>query len=69
VDGLREEWGGTVAIVQVNVHRPENRDLLNRLGVRFTPTFVLYDGAGQEAWRAAGVLDSAALRAAVQALS
>jgi thioredoxin-like negative regulator of GroEL len=67
VNGLREEWDDSVAIVQINIHRRANRDLVDRLGVRFTPTFVLFDD-GREVWRATGVPDAAAVRAQVEAL-
>jgi thioredoxin-related protein len=59
VDGLAEEWDGRVQVVRVNVHEPANRPLLARLGFRVTPTFILFDRDGQEAWRTSGIINPA----------
>lgn len=62
VNGLRSELGDKVRIVQIDVHRKENRPLIERIGFRFTPTFVLYDEDGQEIWRASGGLNADEVR-------
>ena len=62
VNGLRSEWGGEVRVVQIDVHRKENRSLIERIGFRFTPTFVLYDEDGEEVWRASGALNADEVR-------
>ena len=58
VNGLEEEWGDQVLVVQVDIHARENQTLLSRLDVQFTPTFVLYDLKGQEVWRSVGAIDA-----------
>ena len=62
VNGLRSEWGDDVQVIQIDLHRKENRSLIDRIGFRFTPTFVLYDESGQEVWRASGGLNAAEVR-------
>jgi hypothetical protein len=57
VDRLAQEWNGRVQVVRVNVHDPASRPLLTRLGFRFTPTYILLDTNGREAWRTSGVLN------------
>jgi thiol-disulfide isomerase/thioredoxin len=58
VNGLEEEWGDQVIVVQVDIHARENQTLLSNLDVQFTPTFVLYDLKGQEVWRSVGAIDA-----------
>ena len=62
VNGLQSEWGDDVQVIQIDVHRKENRSLIERIGFRFTPTFVLYDDSGQEIWRASGGLNATEVR-------
>jgi len=41
----------------LNVQDPAAKPLLNELGFRYTPTFILFDGAGNEVWRATGSIN------------
>ena len=67
MDGLETEWGGAVRVVRLNVHDAGAAPLLQQLNFRFTPTFILFDNAGNEVWRAVGSLapDEANQEAAV----
>ncbi|MCB9445870.1 MAG: thioredoxin family protein [Ardenticatenaceae bacterium] len=56
VDGLEVEWGDAVQVVRLNIHDAAAANLLQQLGFRFTPTFILFDKSGNEVWRAVGVL-------------
>ena len=47
VVNLGEQYDGQVKIVRLNVDHAESRDALRRYGVRATPTFVLFDEAGE----------------------
>ena len=58
VNGLKEEWAGSVQVVQVNINDRESRALTERLDAQFTPTFILFDAAGQEVWRTVGQIDA-----------
>lgn len=66
VNGLEEEWGDQVLVVQVDIHASENQTLLSSLNVQFTPTFVLYDLKGQEVWRSVGAIDAVEAREKVE---
>ncbi|NJN97598.1 MAG: hypothetical protein HC875_27730 [Anaerolineales bacterium] len=44
---LGQEFAGKVKIVRLNVDHAESREALRRYGVRGTPSFVLFDAAGQ----------------------
>jgi thioredoxin-related protein len=68
VNGLQEEWGEQVLILQVNVNHKESRSLVEEFGGQFTPTFVLFDATGQEVWRATGRLDPSEARLQAGAL-
>lgn len=68
VNGLEKEWAGTVRVVQVNIQNNESRALVDRLDARFTPTFVLFDAAGEEVWRAVGTINADEVRRQVQTL-
>ena len=57
MDGLEQEWNGEVEIMRLNVQSAEIRPLLQELNFRYTPTFILFDGTGQEIWRTSGSLD------------
>jgi thiol-disulfide isomerase/thioredoxin len=69
VDGLAEEWGDKVSVHEVDYHLKGNKPLVERLSVRFTPTFVLLDKEGVEVWRQVGQIDVAAAREKVDQLS
>jgi hypothetical protein len=62
VDGLEEELHGSVDFVRLDVATEVGRTLGQRWGLRLTPSFVLFDGAGIEAWRQVGVPDAGAVR-------
>ena len=68
MNGLQEEWGEQVLVLQVNVNHKESRSLVEEFGGQFTPTFVLFDAAGQEVWRATGRLDPVEARLQASAL-
>ena len=68
MDGLEAEWDGRVQVVRLNVHDLAARPLITRLGYRFTPTYILFDGDGREVWRTYGVINAAEARRRVEAL-
>ncbi len=69
VNGLEREWAGSVQVVQVNIQVGANQALIERLGARFTPTFVLFDAGGEEVWRSVGAIAPDEVRAQVEALA
>ena len=57
VDGLEAEWDGEVEVLRLNVQGDGVRPFLQDLNFRYTPTFILFDGSGNEIWRTNGSLD------------
>ena len=62
MNGLREEWGEQLLILQVNTNLNKNRTLVEEFEGQFTPTFILFDEAGQEVWLHTGPLNPAEAR-------
>lgn len=63
VDRVAADFRGKVRVVKVDIHTPPGRLLWDRFGVRFTPTFVFLDAAGQETHRRTGVPGAEELQA------
>jgi thiol-disulfide isomerase/thioredoxin len=69
VDGLEEELAGSLLVLQLNIHDEDLRDEINRLNIRFTPTFILLDREGTEQWRQEGLLDVDEIRRQLASIS
>jgi hypothetical protein len=65
VDGLEREMAGRLEVIRLDLDTPAGRELGRRWSLRFTPSFILFDAAGREAWRGTGRLDPAEVRRAV----
>lgn len=63
VDGLEAEWDGDVEVLRLNVQGEGVRPLLQDLNFRYTPTFILFDGSGNEIWRTNGALNPQVVKA------
>lgn len=63
VDRLESETTGRLNVIRENVLAAPGSELAAELGVRFTPTFILFDAAGFEIWRSVGSLDPSAIKA------
>jgi thioredoxin-related protein len=57
VDRLEERESGRLQVVRINVQDPSGRELGERFGMVFTPTFILFDTHGAEVWRTVGMPD------------
>ena len=62
VDGIEREHKQQLSVIRLNVQDPAAEALLERFGFRFTPTFIFFDGAGDELQRWVGAIDSAEVR-------
>jgi len=62
VDGIEREHEQQLSVIRLNVQDPAGEALLKRFGFRFTPTFIFFDGAGDELRRWVGAIDSAKVR-------
>ncbi len=68
VDGIEREHEQQLIVIRLNVQDPAGEALLERYGFRFTPTFIFFDGAGDELQRWVGAIDSAEVRQLMQDL-
>jgi hypothetical protein len=50
VDGLERDWVGG-QVIRLDITTPVGREFGQRHGFEFTPTFILFDGAGTEIGR------------------
>ena len=51
VDRLADNLGESAEVLRVSIHTEIGRELGRRYGLRVVPSFVIFDGVGQEAWR------------------
>jgi thioredoxin-related protein len=66
VDELEDELGEQILFIRLNVQEPVGRELAPVYEFQFTPTFIFFDGAGNELWREVGGLDSQRVRESVE---
>lgn len=63
LDALELEYRGQLTVVRLDIASATGQALSEQLGARLTPTYILFDAAGNELWRMMGGLDAAAIRA------
>jgi thioredoxin-related protein len=51
VDRLEREKAGRLQVIRLNYLEPVGREVGRRLGVRSTPTFIVFDAEGREIGR------------------
>jgi thiol-disulfide isomerase/thioredoxin len=66
VDRVEKELRDKLVVRRVDIQSAEGRQLVKQFEIEFTPTFILFDVAGKERWRATGNLDAEAVRDALQ---
>lgn len=57
VDGIERQHAGKLIVVRINVQDTAAQPWLARYAFRLTPTFILLDGHGDEAWRSVGSIN------------
>ena len=62
MDGIEREFGERLTIIHVNIQDPIGKALGKTFDFRYTPTFVLFDGEGEELWRTIGAIDPSEVR-------
>lgn len=62
VDGISREHGSELKIIHLNIQDPAGKALLKQFDFRFTPTFIFFNGEGEELHRWLGSVDSAQVR-------
>ncbi|HKJ27155.1 MAG TPA: thioredoxin family protein [Anaerolineales bacterium] len=66
VNGLKTELAGKLVVLKVDIQSQAGKSLSARYAVVGTPTFILFDPAGEELWRQIGTIDAERVRAAVE---
>jgi len=57
VDRLEAELGNQIDIIRVNIQDSAGHELAKAYAFQYTPTFIFFDGKGNELWREVGSLD------------
>lgn len=66
VDGLEAELGEAIHIIRINAQETVGRELGALYSLSFTPTFILFDGRGNELWREVGGLEVQRVRDSIE---
>ena len=66
VDELDNELMDQLLIIRLNIQEEVGRELAPVYDFEFTPTFIFFDGEGNELWREVGGLDAQRVRDSVQ---
>jgi thiol-disulfide isomerase/thioredoxin len=62
VDNLEAELGSRLHIIRIDAQQSAGRELASLYGFGFTPTFLFFDGQGNELWREVGGLETQRVR-------
>jgi thioredoxin-related protein len=62
VDGIKREFSDRLTVIQVNIQDPVGRELGRQFNFQYTPTFILFDGDGEELWRTIGAINPSEVR-------
>ena len=66
VDELENELGDRILFIRLNIQEKVGRELAQVYGFEYTPTFIYFDGQGNELWRQVGGLDTQRVRESVK---
>ncbi|MBN1453858.1 MAG: thioredoxin family protein [Anaerolineales bacterium] len=66
MDELENELGDQILFIRLNIQEEVGRELAPVYGFQFTPTFIYFDGQGDELWRQVGGLDTQRVRESVE---
>jgi thioredoxin-related protein len=62
VDELENEVGDRILFIRLNIQEEVGRELAPVYDFEFTPTFIYFEGDGNELWREVGSLDAQRVR-------
>ena len=57
VDGIEKQHADDLNVIRVNVQDDAMQPLMETYAFQFTPTFILFDPAGEEILRTVGAID------------
>jgi len=61
VDGIEKQHADDLNVIRINVQDDAMQPLIETYAFQFTPTFILFDPAGEEILRTVGAIDPAAI--------
>ena len=61
VDGIEKQHADDLNVIRVNVQDDAMKPLMETYAFQFTPTFILFDPAGEEILRTVGAIDPAVI--------
>jgi len=61
VDGIEKQHADDLNVIRVNVQDDAMQPLMKTYAFQFTPTFILFDPAGEEIFRTVGAIDPAVI--------
>jgi thioredoxin-related protein len=65
VDGIEREFEGRLRVIRLNIQEPVGKALGRMFHFEYTPTFILFDGNGEELWRTVGAINPQDVRRAL----
>lgn len=65
MDGIEREFGERLTIIRLNIQDPVGKTLGKTFNFQYTPTFILFDGEGEELWRTIGAINPSEVRQSV----
>ncbi len=68
VDGIEKQHADNLNVIRVNVQDDAMQPLMKTYAFQFTPTFILFDSAGEEIFRTVGAIDPAAIDKALSSI-
>ncbi len=68
VNGIENDHRGELIVLRLNVQDRDVRPILPKYGFQFTPTFILFDGNGEEVLRVVGAIDPRQVEEILEAL-
>ena len=57
VNGIEQDYQNKLRVVHLDARDAENRAIAAQIGVKMTPTYVLFDANGTEVWRSMGAVN------------
>lgn len=69
MDGLEKEFANGLRVVKLDYLSPAGEELAFVYNYSITPTFILFDGEGNEVWRASGIVDADIIRGFIQEIN
>ena len=66
MDELERQLGDHLEVIRINAQEDAGRELAEFYKFNFTPTFIFFDGDGQELWREVGNIDPQRVRESLE---